>query len=175
MARNWWSNGKRSNCAMVAQMAFLVLAPGTGKTQHCPQWPMELQRVAKSIPCGPISEFYSRPGPIGAPFAYGILPGRPDESAAFWCMSPGKERPYVLIVLEREKVIGMIREDNEPGGLGVSSEREMPLSEFRYVADPKRLGPPAERTQFAPLSSTYDGVTRLYYRLGDEWLVKVTH
>jgi len=46
--------------------------------------PRELVEHAREIGCAQIEDYYDISGMIGPPYVYGYIPGRLEDSAAFW-------------------------------------------------------------------------------------------
>lgn len=138
------------------------------------QFPEELDLVAKQLDCQSVPGFFERPGMVEPPYLYGYLPGLKEESAAFWCYQISGEKFYILALVNKGKLIGQIKWGNYPGGLSVSKEIHMPLSDFMYVDNAEKKGP-CVVTDYGPIQSEYDGVITYFYQYNGKWLYKILH
>jgi len=158
---------------LVLLLAALLL-PLSGRALACDdQLPEELRALRKQAGCRAIGDFFERPGMVEAPYLYGYLPGNKEDSAAFWCYQPGGEEPYVLVLVQGDRIASTVRQRNYPGGLSLHDSAHVALSEFRYVDNPQEHGPKARTTSHPPLRSEYDGNITLYYRDGERWLFEL--
>lgn len=135
--------------------------------------PQELQKIAGELKCEEVPGFYKRPGMVDPPYVYGYLPGEKEKSAAFWCYQAGTEKPYLLVFLKNRKLSDYIRWHNFPGGLSLSFQSRLPLSEFRYIDNPAQSGPDEAVTEYQPLQEEYDGVSTYFYSHEGRWLYRM--
>lgn len=162
-----------TGCRLVLGLLLCLATPSIACDDQLPEELRELRQVAG---CSAVPDFYDRPGFVDPPYLYGYLPGPREASAAFWCTREGAEQRYLLVLVEKHRILATVPWDMYPGGLSLHESTDLPLSEFVYADDPKKgPGPPGKRTQFAPLRSEYDGVVTLFYRDGDRWLYRVLH
>jgi hypothetical protein len=66
--------------------------------------PSELVEFAQKNDCSQVDEFFdsARVGMVNPPYVYGYLPGRKDDSAAFWCQKKdANERRFFLLIMHR--------------------------------------------------------------------------
>ena len=110
---------------------------------------------------------------VEPPYLYGLLPGDREDTAAFWCFREGTEKPYLLVFVEKGRVVSSLSWVNYPGGLSRHDKAHLPLSDFRYVDNPEESGPKGVATRYSPLRSEYDGVVTLFYREGNRWLYRI--
>lgn len=139
--------------------------------------PRELVDFARSSGCGPIDNFYDRPGMVNPPYVYGWLVGDAENSAVFWCKKVEKSnKPYMLVVKStKEKDLSgcpaKIDWWNPPAGLSIETRRSMSLSEYHYVAEPKRAGPAVVIPVAKVIVNYYDGLSDVFYCHKGQWLV----
>ncbi|MDT8385445.1 MAG: hypothetical protein RRB22_13645 [Gammaproteobacteria bacterium] len=139
--------------------------------------PKELADLAIKNECSQVLDFYARPGMILPPYLYGYLPGKMEDSAAFWCK---KGKKYLLVFVDKADSIrsrscaGSIAWRNYPGGLSLSAENNIPLDQFHNLTSNLR-GPKDQVTAYPPVRSYYDGVETLFYCHNGEWFVRVRH
>lgn len=144
--------------------------------------PQDLVEKARERGCDQVADFYARPGPVYAPYVYGIVPGREDDSVAFWCQRRGGDgRMNYILVLDlafKREPLGdcpaMIETTNYPGALTMRKLRDLKLRNFVYVRDTSKRGPNIALTH-PSIISTYDGTGDAYYCHRGEWLVIFLH
>ena len=188
---------KRRPLALLLATALLVGPLSARSPGGDNQLPQELRNLAVTIGCEAVPGFYDRPGMIDPPYLYGYLPGNKEETAAFWCYRKQAKESYLLVFVEglgqarQGRVTSTIPWSAFPGGLSrfdtknvywydsegvrLSDSEHLPLSEFRYVDNPKEHGPEEKTTKYTPVQAEYDGVVVLFYQDGDRWLFKVFH
>ena len=154
--------------------ALLVVAPDLACAGE-DQLPEDLRALRAGVGCGPVAGFFERPGKVEPPYIYGVFPGEKERSAAFWCEKGGDEKPYVLVVVEKGRVVAAIPWEVFPGGLSRQDASGEALSDFRYVDDPKRHGSSGKKTEYPALRSEYDGIITLFYRYDEQWLYQIFH
>lgn len=136
--------------------------------------PQDLARVADSLGCGPVPEFYARPGVIDAPFVFGLDEGERSASAAFWCLRPA-DREYRLVVVRQSRPVTSYAWWNPPSGLTTSEVQNARLSEYRRLDRPETLGPDRLVARRRVLKSEYDGVYTLFLEWEGVWYYRVFH
>ena len=172
---------KLARMQIVALITLLTVAASRIGSAAPLVMPMELSEYAHAQHCGPIDDFYERPGMLNPPYVYGVLPGEPEDSAAFWCKKPeASDRPYVLLLrVKNAKALGgcsdRIEWWNYPKGLSVVIEVSLNLSDFHFVAEPKRPGPATSVSDARVIMGEYDGVEERFLCYQGAWLFEVRH
>ena len=136
--------------------------------------PRELAAVADSIGCGPIPGFFARDGMIEPPFVYGVLEGRRDSSATFWC-SAKADGGARLVITGPAYGTRQFSWWNPPGGLSIVREASIVLTEFRQLSDPSKAGPAHTLAAATAIRSEYDGVYVLFVEYRGEWYYRIFH
>lgn len=145
--------------------------------------PRELVQHAQEIGCAQVEDFYDVAGLIGPPYMYGYLPGRPEESAAFWCerTRDGARQFYLAVKVQPGKVEGplacprLIPWHNYPGGLEVYRNPNESLEEFRYVDSPNVMGPRGTGILHNAIRSSVPGTSTTFYCHEGRWLIRLRH
>lgn len=142
--------------------------------------PRELVDFAKTAGCTPIQEFYERDGMINPPYIYGVLPGDPEKSVAFWCqrIQPSSKK-YLLVfkVSDPTALKGCpdrIEWWNPPAGLSIDRPATLRLQDFRLVTDPKRQGPVITVKGATVIVNAVDGLTERFVCFEHAWFVNST-
>lgn len=160
----------------------LVAVTAAGAGSAAPRvMPMDLSDFAHAQHCAPIDDFYDRPGMLNPPYVYGVLPGEPEDSVAFWCKKlEASDRPYLLLLkVKNAKALSgcsdRIEWWNYPKGLSVESEASLNLSDFHFTAEPKRPGPATSVSNVRVIMGEYDGVEERFLCYQGAWLFEVRH
>ena len=138
--------------------------------------PRELVDYARSQGCAPIEDFYERLGMVNPPYVYGFAGGEPEDSAALWCHKTEKsDKPYLLLlkVSDPKKLAGCparIEWWNYPKGLSIETRPSLKLSDFHFVAEPKRAGPMTTISNVRVIVGEYDGVEDVFVCHQGAWL-----
>lgn len=142
--------------------------------------PKDLVNLAAEYGCVMVQDFYERPGMVGPPFTYGVVPGDASSSVAFWCErdTPG-DQLYLLIV--KSKAVDPTRScppiiewHNFPGGLSVEVRSGIDLERFRFVSNPATSGPVKHIADPRLIVSYYDGHSEAFYCHDGKWLFTTT-
>jgi hypothetical protein len=113
------------------------------------------------------------------PYVYGVFPGDREESAAFWCERSGEAGPrYLLVFFLRSGTVPSrcprtLEWANYPGGLSLSDDAAIDLSQFRSVSGKPVAVVPGTRTEYPAVADYYDGSRHLFYCYQGEWLYRV--
>ena len=166
---------------LLALVAFSTIAAAGAAVAAPLVMPRDLSDYAHAQGCTPVDDFYDRPGMLNPPYVYGVVAGETEDSAAFWCKKPEKsDKPYLLVFKVKDsKGLGgcpdRIEWWNYPKGLSVESEPSVKLSDFHFVADPKRSGPATSISNARVIMGEYDGVEDLFLCYQGAWLFEVRH
>lgn len=143
--------------------------------------PRELNTLAQQAKCDPVPGFFDRAGMINPPYIYGYAPGLEDDSAAFWCYKKDKKMNILMFTYKGKlatpgKCLPYVElKDRFPGGLSLSKERHIPLSNFLYWENPRKHGPTGRVTDYPAIIEEYDGVGHLLYCHEGKWLFLLQH
>lgn len=132
--------------------------------------PRELASVAREQGCGPVVDFYSRPGMVQPPFVYGYERGEVESSAVFWCQRAASDS-IRLVVWRADSAATSVAWWNFPGGLSLTEPRNWSLSEFREVEAPTVRGPAVTIRAQRAIQSYYDGVSEFFILHNGKWYV----
>lgn len=144
--------------------------------------PQELVEHAQQNGCRQVADFFERPAMVNPPYAYGYLPGSPENSAVYWCekgrQEPKDERTYVLMFMFKGErpawarcPARIIEWRNYPAGLSFLRDRTLTLEHFESVEQPKRRGSKAVRLQHPAIRNEYDGLEEIFYCHDGRWFV----
>jgi hypothetical protein len=61
--------------------------------------PRELVDHAREIGCAQIDDVFDIDGMIGPPYVYGYIPGREENSAAFWCQKTKDDKQQFFVIV----------------------------------------------------------------------------
>jgi hypothetical protein len=145
--------------------------------------PRDLVEYGRTKGCEQVSDFYDRPGSFGPPYVYGYLPGRPKNSAVFWCQTgQTADRKFWLVIKRDRAVTGYdcpdrIESPLQPGGLSIE-RLDAAGTEFIYLSEwrqPKRVLPNTVQLTGHAIQSEYDGLEAMFYCHQGEWIVRVRH
>jgi hypothetical protein len=156
---------------------FVFLASATALQADTLVMPRELVDFAHANGCAPIDDFYERPGMVSPPYPYGWLAGDPESSAVFWCKKLEKsDRPYLLLIkaTNANDLSGCppkIDYWNGPAGLSIETRKRFSLSDFAYVAEPRRAGPAVVIPLAKVIVDYYDGLSSTFYCYKGQWFV----
>jgi hypothetical protein len=132
---------------------------------------------------------FARPGMLNPPFVYGRLPGGTENGVVFWCKKKEEksERPYKLIFAVRgpndltvdlatPKQLGgcpaVVEWWNGPSGLSIETRRNLNLRDFRYVDQPKQLGPAVVVASARVIvNDNSDGLVSIFLCNAGQWFV----
>jgi len=139
--------------------------------------PRELVEHAREIGCAQIEDFFDTRGMIGPPYVYGYVPGRPEDSAVFWCEKTqgGKRQFFLAIRGKADGVLGcprLIPFPVYPGGLDIYREPTESLEQFTYLDAPKVKGPRGERTIHNAIRTSSRGLETSFYCHEGRWLMR---
>jgi hypothetical protein len=145
--------------------------------------PRELVEHAREIGCTQIEDFFDVDGMTGPPYVYGYLPGRPEDSVAFWCQKrKDGERQFFLAVKAKQGSLEgplacprMIAWHNHPRGLDIYRDPNESLEEFTYLDSPKVKGPRGGRVLHNAIRSSVPGLSTTFYCHEGRWLVRLRH
>lgn len=132
----------------------------------------DLAAVADSVLCDPVPNFYSRSGPLTAPFVYGVEEGETRESAAFWCVRRA-DRSYLLVIARLSQPTLTFRWWNPPAGLSVVDVRDVQLNEFRLLDDPRTIGPVHLVAESRAIRDEYGGAYTLFVQWNGKWYYRL--
>jgi hypothetical protein len=159
-------------------MLFLIWPPIT-RAQAPEVLPPNLRAHAVSIGCRPIAGYYDAPGRERPPYVFGYREPSDQASAAYWC-EPGEGglKSRLVIWLDPSLHVAApckpLSWQNPARGLSISRE-ERPLSDFFFVSEPNRKGPPQQTTVGPVIQSEYDGVLEEFYCFNGQWLARQLH
>lgn len=172
----------RAWTATLITVSFLCLSMTSARAEP-PVMPRDLVEYGRSRGCEPVGDFYDRPGAFGPPYVYGYLPGRPKDSAVFWCQTgQGAGRRFWLMV-KRDTTItshgcaDKVEWPYYPGGLSIERVG-LASGEFVYLSEwagPKRVIPETAQLSGNAIQSEYDGVEFALSCYGREWIVRMRH
>jgi hypothetical protein len=142
--------------------------------------PRELVEYAREMGCAQIEDFFDVNEMIGPPYVYGYLPGRPEDSAAFWCekSKDGERQVFLAVKVEHGRVEGplacprLIAWHNPPRGLDIYRDPNESLEEFTYLDSPKVKGPRGRRVLHNAIRSSAPGQSTTFYCHEGRWLVR---
>lgn len=155
-------------------IAMLLAALATIVGAQNSQLPEDLDALASQLNCGPVPEFFARPGMVDPPYMYGHMPGPREDSAVFWCFRE-EDRSYLLVTMHNGELDSHFSWHNYPGGLSLAEQANWELSDFHFVDDPHKTGPSGVVTQYRPIQDEYDGAITLFYRHEGRWLYRMFH
>lgn len=153
-------------------VALLLISVTTEVRGQSGVLPRDLAAIADSVACDPVPDFYSRFGPITAPFVYGVEGGEPAESAAFWCLGRSG-RDYRLVILGHSQPTRIFSWWNPPAGLSVVEVEDVQLSDFRALDDPQALGPTHRIARSRAIKDEYGGACTLFLKWSGRWYFRV--
>ncbi len=147
-----------------------------------PNIPLELLQIAKESGMDQVDDFFMiRGGMVKSPYVYGYLPGKEENSAAFWAEKQvGGRTIYYLLVMnkikrsEMKECVNKIEWINPPGSLTLLFDRKVNLDEFVYIDD-KTSGPSDAFMEHNGILSEDGGTEELFYCYGGRWLVRQRH
>ena len=144
--------------------------------------PKDLVQYAENNDCVQLSEFFNRPGALNPPYVYGYLKGSEADSGALWCKkTKADNKPYLLLIYTNDSSKAQLTCSNQiewwnpPGGLSIHRETSLGLSSFSKLSDPHQTGPRNQRLVHNVITSSYDGVSVLFYCHQGEWFYKMSH
>jgi hypothetical protein len=163
--------------------ALLILATSESTADPKYVMPRELVEQAREIGCTQVEDFFDVNGMIGAPYVYGYLPGRPEDSAAFWCeRSKNGERQVLLAIRVApgrvEGALGcprLIVWNGNPGGLELYRNPSESLAGFTYLDPPHSKGPRDQRVLHNAIRSSVPGQSTTFYCHDGRWLIRSLH
>jgi hypothetical protein len=149
-----------------------------------PYLPEELKRLADKVGCEHKFEMniYEECLFKETPFyAYGYLPGKKEDSAAFWCTKDtGYKKQYMLVIYHKNKkpknyrCSDIIYGKNYPNPLSIFKATGESLEYFKNIENPKKVLPKdAKLTNNGILSSIE--TSELFYCYKGKWIVRVGH
>jgi hypothetical protein len=169
--------------ARVVILALLLFGPGDAAATTTYVMPRELVEHANKLGCSQIDDFFDVNGMIGPPYTYGYIPGRPEDSAVFWCEKHmSNEHQYFLAVMVHpSKSTGpltcpsLIKWHNRPGGLDIYRDPLESLAEFVYLDAPEKRGPNGRTVMHHAIRSSKPGQSTTFYCHEGRWLIRSRH
>jgi len=169
----------------IVYFLMAVIALGVSQSAADPQYvmPRELVQEAREIGCRQVEDFFDVNGMIGPPYVYGYLPGKPGDSAAFWCeRTKDGDRQFLLAIRvgpgRTEGALAcprLILWNNRPGGLDIYRNPNESLNEFTYLDPPYMKGPRDQRVLHNAIRSSVPGQSTTFYCHEGRWLVRSRH
>ncbi|SRR6266571_6630041 len=167
----------------MAVVAFVTLYSTDAAADPKYVMPRELVEHARELGCSQVEDFFEVNGMIGPPYVYGYLPGRTEDSAAFWCeRTKSGEREFFLAVMVHEgRSAGalacprLVAWHNYPGGLGLYRNPKQSLEAFTYLDAPKQKGPRDRVVVHNAIQSSAPGQSTEFYCHDGRWLVRSRH
>jgi hypothetical protein len=182
------SSGQRHLAALTTCFLLLTLF-STSASADTLVMPRQLVELALANHCTQIDDFFEGRGMLNPPYAYGVLPGGAENGAVFWCKKKeGKsERSYKLMFAVRgpndltvdlaaPKQLGgcpaVVEWWNGPSGLSIETRRNLKLRDFRYVTQPRQLGPAVVVASARVIvNDNSDGLVSIFLCYRGQWLV----
>ena len=144
--------------------------------------PELLVSFAAKHQCEQIDDYYNRPGPVLAPFVFGVAKGSSEKSAAFWCKRKKDDGSYVSVLMfmlvDKNWTIhksGELEWINGASGLSLYSIEE-PFMGFQKLKDIHQANMPKDKSfEGRGVSSSYDGTEETFVMHNGEWWVRQLH
>lgn len=159
-------------CLALALLAA-ALPVRAGETQT-PSMPPDLIELLRAHACEPVSKFYQRPGLFGPDYVISTTNGA-SASIHSWCQKLSQGRVTYLMVSQAIddsssfKCAAQFLWWNFPGGLSIQLRKQVDLSKFSRLSDPKRKGPKTRLPDTTTLVSSYDGNTEVFICYQGQW------